>query len=149
MLMEIMRDMEIVWDDLIDAFENTDPELVYFLDRHTGEVFLLSLDHGGAPFWEEMQSDSSHYLSIPGFDYEQERLILHEFIKGVKSVNLRQVLERSFTGKLPYGRLDEILSFYPDEMEQLEALRETLTADRIRRWLEENDIFPPDTPQVG
>jgi hypothetical protein len=149
MLMEIMRDMEIVWDDLIDAFENTDPELVYFLDRHTGEVFLLSVDHMGAPFWEEMRSDSSRYLAIPGFDYEQERLVLHEFIKGVKSVNLRQILERSFTGKLPYGRLDEILSFYPDEMEQLEALRETLTADRIRRWLEENDIFPPDTPQAG
>lgn len=144
--MGVMRDMEIVWDELLDAFENPDPEMVYFLDRHTGEVFFVPVDYEDDAFWEEVESSSDRYLPIPGFDYEQERLLLHEFIKGVESANLRHILERAFVGKRPYGRLDEILSFYPEEMEQLAALKEALIADRIRRWLEEHDIFPPGEP---
>ena len=113
-LMELTQDVEIVWEDLLEAFENADPDLVYFLDRETGE--------------------------IPGLDYDQERLFLREFIRGVANQNLRIMLERAFIGKRPYGRLDDILSFYPEEMERLAALKEELINDRARRWLEEHDI---------
>ncbi|KAF0219474.1 MAG: hypothetical protein FD174_1934 [Geobacteraceae bacterium] len=140
--MGVMRDMEIVWDDLIDAFENADPDIVYFLDRLTGEIFFVPDDYEDEEFWEEVNANSDQFIQIPGFDYEQERLLLHEFIKGVTNSKLKNMLEKSFTGKRPYGRLDEILSFYPDEMERLTALKEDMTADRIRRWLEEHDIFP-------
>ncbi len=141
--MGVMRDVEIVWDDLIDAFENAEPDIVYFLDRLTGEVFSVPVDYEDEAFWEEVENSDDQYLEIPGFDYEQERLLLHEFIKGVTNDNLRDILERSFIGKRPFGRLDEILSFYPDELERLAALKEELVTDRVRRWLEEHDIFPP------
>jgi hypothetical protein len=141
--MGVMRDVEIVWDDLIDAFENPDEELVYFMDRLTGEIFFVTSDYEDDAFWEEVENNSDQYLQIPGFDYEQERLLLHEFIKGVANGKLKNMLEKAFSGQRPYGRLDEILSFYPDEMERLSALKEEMTADRIRRWLEEHDIFPP------
>lgn len=137
-----MRDMEIVWDDLIDAFENADPDVVYFLDRLTGEIFLVPENYEDEEFWEEVNANSDQFIQIPGFDYELERLLLHDFIKGVTNDKLKNMLEKSFTGKRPYGRLDEILSFYPEEMERLTALKEEMAADRIRRWLEEHDIFP-------
>ena len=54
---------------------------------------------------------------------------------------LKSMLQRAFTGMRPYGRLDEILSFYPEEMERLSALKEELLAEKIRHWLEEHDIF--------
>jgi hypothetical protein len=47
-------------------------------------------------------------------------------------------------GRLPYGKLDEILTFYPEEEERLEAIKEEMTTSRIRRWLEENDIYFSD-----
>jgi len=140
--MGVMHELEIVWDDLLDGFENTDPELVYFLDRLTGEVFFVPVDYEDAAFWEEVEANDQ-YLQIPGFDYEQERLLVHEFIKGITNGDLKEILERTFVGKRPYGRLDEILSFYPDEMEKLAAIKEQIIADRIRDWLEEHDIFPP------
>jgi Uncharacterised protein family (UPF0158) len=139
--MGVMREMEIVWDDLLDGFENTDPELLFFLDRNTGEVFSVPVDYEDDSFWEEVEN-SDQFLLIPGFDYDQERLLLHEFIKSVTNDRLKDILERSFVGKRPYGRLDEILSFYPDEMERLAALKEEIVSDRIRHWLEEHDIFP-------
>ena len=136
-----MRELEIVWDDLLDGFENTDPEIVYFLDRDSGEVFFVPVDYEDDAFWEEIEN-SDQFLQIPGFDYDQERLLLHEFIKGVANEKLKGILERAFVGKRPYGRLDEILSFYPEEVEKLTALKEELISNRIRHWLEEHDIFP-------
>lgn len=146
--MAVMHDVEIVWDDLLDGFENADPEIVFFLDRNTGEVFSVPVDYEDDAFWDEMENNPEQFLQIPGFDYDQERLLLHEFIKGVGNGKLKAILERAFVGKLPYGRLDEILSFYPEEMERLSALKEELIADRIRHWLEEHDIFPGDEEGV-
>lgn len=140
--MAVMHDVEIVWDDLLDGFENTDPEILFFLDRDTGEVFSVPVDYEDEAFWEEVENNDDQFLQIPGFDYEQERLLLHEFIKGVTNGNLRLVLERAFVGKLPYGRLDEILSFYPEELERLSAMKEEIIAERVRHWLEEHDIYP-------
>lgn len=139
--MGTMRELEIVWDDLLDGFENTDPEIVYFLDRDSGEVFFVPVDYEDDAFWEEIEN-SDQFIQIPGFDYDQERLLLHEFIKGVANEKLKSILERAFVGKRPYGRLDEILSFYPEEVETLTALKEELISNRMRHWLEEHDIFP-------
>jgi hypothetical protein len=139
--MGFMRDVEIIWDDLIDAFQNADLETTYFLDRETGEIFSVPIDYEDDDLWEELEMDGERYLRIPGFDYEQERLLLNEFIKGVTSESLKSLLERSLTGKYSYGRLDEILSFYPEEKERLTALKEEFIAERIRNWLEVNDIF--------
>ena len=139
--MVVMREVEIIWEDLVDAFENTDPDIVYFLDRDTGEVFFVPVDYEDEDFWEEMEENDDQYLEIPGFDYEQERLLLHTFIKKVPNAKLRNILERSFIGKRPFGRLEDILAFYPEEMERLLVLKEELTNDRVRRWLEEHDIF--------
>jgi hypothetical protein len=139
--MDVTQDVEIVWEDLLEAFENTDPDLVYFLDRDTGEIFFVPVDYEDEAFWEELENNPEQFLEIPGLDYDQERLLLREFIKGVTNENLRNMLERAFVGKRPYGRLDDILSFYPDEMERLAAQKEELINDRVRRWLEEHDIF--------
>jgi hypothetical protein len=141
--MGFMRDVEIIWDDLLDAFQNDDLETMYFLDRETGEIFV-PVDYEDDDFWDELELNSDRYLQIPGFDYEQERLLLNELIKGVTSDSLKNLLVRSLTGKYSYGRLDEILSFYPEEKERLTALKEELIADRIRNWLEVNDIFLSD-----
>jgi len=140
--MGVMREVEIVWDDLLDGFENSDPEIVYFLDRDTGEVFFVPVDYEDDAFWEEVENNTDQFLPIPGFDYDQERQLLHEFIKGVTNTKLKSILERTFVGKLPYGRLDEILSFYPEEMERLSALKDEIITTRVRHWLEEHDIYP-------
>ena len=78
-MMNMMRAVELVWDDLLDAFENTDPDIVYFLDKNSGEIFFVPIDYEDDDFW--------------------------------------------------------------DEMERLSVLKEQLTNDRVRSWLEEHDIF--------
>ena len=78
------------------------------------------------------------------YDYEQERILLAGFIKGLENETLRELLERNFSGRSTYGRLDDILAFYPDEQEQWAAYRENQLTSRIKTWLEEHDIYPTD-----
>lgn len=138
-----MRDVDIIWDELLDAFENEDKDLVYLLDRLSGEIYLVPADYDDEGFWRDVEANSDQYLPIPGFDYGQERLLLHEFIQGIENEHLKEMLNRAYGGKLPYGKVEEILSFYPDEMEHLQALRESHLTERIRQWLEEHDLFSP------
>ena len=144
--MSSMKDMEIVWDDLLEAFENPDSDLVYFLDKETGEVFSVPSDYEDDAFWEDVEANEDRYLHIPGYDYNQERLLLHEFIKGVANETLKAMLIKSFVGKPSYGRLDEIISFYPEEMERLHTVKEELLTSKMGQWLEEHDIYPSDKP---
>ncbi len=141
-MMGALRDVEIVWDDLLDAFRNRDGETIYFLDRETGEVFSVPVDYEDDAFWEEVESDAERFIEINGADYEQERHVIHEFIRGIADSGLKNILEKSFTGNRLFGRLDEILSFYPEEHKRLAELQEDMLSERIRHWLEEHDIYP-------
>ncbi|NJD91709.1 MAG: hypothetical protein FIA91_09375 [Geobacter sp.] len=141
--MGVAREMEIVWDELIDAFLNSDPEMVYFLDRATGEIFFVPDDYDDESFWQEIEASDERYLQIPGADYEQERLLLHEFIRSLPEGSLKLLLQRTFAGNSSYGKMDEIQSFNPDELETFFALKDEMVNIRIRAWLEEHDIYPP------
>jgi len=139
--MGVMRDVEISWEDLLEAFENTDSHTVYFLDRESGEVFSVPDDYEDGSFWEEVEFQEDRYLPVPSFDVEQERALLNEFIKVTTDENLKELIEKGLFGRLPAGQLDEILSFYPEEKERLYALKEEMVTARIKQWLEEKDIF--------
>jgi len=142
--MHAMRNLEIVWEELMQAFENTDPELTYFLDRETGEVFSVPTDYDDDPFWDEVESQEERFLEIPCFDYSQERQLVHRFIQGIANDGLKAMLVKAFVGKQSHGRLNEILSFYPEEFERFQAVREELLTGKAGQWLEEHDIYPPD-----
>ncbi|GAM10144.1 hypothetical protein OR1_02432 [Geobacter sp. OR-1] len=141
--MGVLRDVNIIWDELLDAFENTDPDVVYILDRISGEIYLVPSDYDDDRFWQDVATNNEQYLPIPGFDYSQERLLLHEFIQKVENVHLKEMLGRAFAGKIPYGKVEEILSFYPEEMDELESLRDNMLSKRVKQWLEEHDLYSP------
>uniref|UniRef100_A0A831XCZ2 Uncharacterized protein n=1 Tax=Geobacter metallireducens TaxID=28232 RepID=A0A831XCZ2_GEOME len=139
--MGFTRDVEIVWDDLLEAFDNPDQGVLFFLDRETGEIFAVPADYEDEEFWHDLEASGERFIPIPGFDYDQERLLLHEFIRGVGNDGLKRMLEKAFDGRRPYGKLDEILSFYPEEFDRFMAMKEEIISQRIRRWLEEHDLF--------
>ena len=139
--MGVAREMEVAWDELIDAFLNDDPQLLFFLDRVTGEVFFVPDDYEDEAFWQQVNANPDQFLLIPGFDYDQERLLVHEFIKSLPDKGLKSVLERTFVGKNSYGKVEEILSFYPDELEAFFSLKDEMFNNKIRSWLEEHDIY--------
>jgi hypothetical protein len=89
-----------------------------------------------------VERESLRYLRIPLFDYERERLLVHDFIRGMDEGPLRNLLLASFAGQSPYGRIEEILSFFPEEYERLVILKENVLHELIRGWLGEHELLP-------
>lgn len=138
--MGVMRDSDILWDELVDAFANTDAEVIFFFDRETREVFFVPADYEDEAFWEDVERQSNRYLRIPSFDYECERLLIHNFINTLPDLQLRGFLAGAFAGRNVFGRIEEILSFYPEEYERLSILKEKALSDIIRSWMGEHDL---------
>jgi hypothetical protein len=133
--------MQILWDDLLDAF-SSDEESIYFLDRETGEVFFVPTGYEDGDFWSEVGTQRQRYLRIPSFDYEQERYLVYEFIRQLDDSGLKGLLTQTFAGRSTFGRLDDILAFYPEEQERLVRMKDEVMSGRIKHWLEEHDLYP-------
>jgi hypothetical protein len=143
--MAFVHNVEIVWDELIDAFSSGQGNRVYFLDNQTGEIFFVPTTLEDEEFWRQMESNRERYLEIPRFDYSVERQIMTSFVGAIEDNGLKSLLGGSLAGKKPYGNMNEILSFFPDELERLKEIKDEFLTSRVKHWLEINNLFTIET----
>ncbi len=117
--MAFVHNVEIVWDDLMDAFTSGQGDRVYFLDRVTGEIFFVPSALDDEEFWRQVENNRERFLEIPRFDYGVERQIMSGFIGAIEDTGLKRLLDGSLVGRKPYGKLNDIISFFPEEQERL------------------------------
>jgi hypothetical protein len=139
--MAFVHNVEIVWDDLLDAFTSGQGDRVYFLDRMTGEIFFVPSALDDEEFWRQLEHNQERFLEIPRFDYGIERQMMSGFIGAIEDTGLKRLLDGSLVGKKPYGKLNDILSFFPEEQERLLEIKDEFLASRVKHWLEENNLF--------
>ena len=139
--MAVVHNVEIAWDELMDAFASGTGDRIYFLDRFTGEVFFVSSTLEDEEFWRQVETNRERFLEIPRFDYSSERQIMNGFIGSIKNGDLKKLLCGSLAGNRPYGNINDILSFYPDEHEKLLEMKDEFVTSRVKYWLEENNLF--------
>jgi len=143
--MAFVHNVEIVWDELIDAFSSGQGNRVYFLDNQTGEIFFVPTTLEDEEFWRQMEINRERYLEIPRFDYSVERQIMTSFVGAIEDNGLKSLLGGSLAGKKPYGNMNEILSFFPDELERLKEIKDEFLTSRVKQWLEINNLFTIET----
>lgn len=139
--MAIVHNVEIVWDELMDAFTSGQSDRVYFLDRYTGEVFFIPSAQENDELWRQMETGKDRFLEIPRLDYGIERQLLSGFVNAVQEKEVKGLLSGLLAGRGPYGKVNDILSFFPDEEERLMAMKDEFLAKRVNTWLEENNLF--------
>lgn len=142
--MAFVHNVEIVWDDLLDAFTSGQGDRVYFLDRMTGEIFFVPSALDDEEFWRQLEHNQERFLEIPRFDYGIERQMLSGFMGAIQDNGLKRLLDGSLLGKKPYGKLNDILSFFPEEQERLLEIKDEFLTSRVKNWLEENNLFAGD-----
>lgn len=143
--MAFVHNVEIVWDELIDAFSSGQGNRVYFLDNQTGEIFFVPSTLEDEDFWRQMETNRERYLEIPRFDYSVERQIMTSFVGAIEDSGLKSLLGGSLAGKKPYGNMNDILSFFPDELERLKEIKDEFLTSRVKLWLEINNLFTIET----
>lgn len=147
--MPAVHNVEISWEDLLAAFTNGEMDRVYFLDRFTGEIFFISSSDEGHDFQQQMDKNRGRFLEIPPFDYGIERQIMSGFVASIEDAYLKNLLSSSLAGKKPYGKTEDILSFFPQEEERLLFLKDQFLSSRLKVWLEENNLFTVDAAMQG
>ena len=140
----MIHSVAIAWDDLLGAFSNMEQDRVYFFDRMTGEIFFVGTDSGDS-FWDQLEQQQGRFLEIPYLDSAAERTLLNTFLASQSNTELRSLLDHALSGRPPYARPADILSFFPDEELQLAELRDTFLSNRVKSWLEENELFSLST----
>lgn len=146
--MATFHSVEISWEDLLAAFTSGQLDKAYYLDRLTGEIFFVpSSDNNEVR--QQLQNNGERFLEIPPFDYRSERQIVTEFVAQICEQELRELLNRSLAGRKPFGKIEDILSFYPHEEERFALLKDQFLSLRLKNWMEENNLFTADTVLHG
>ncbi len=130
----------IVWDELIQAF-GAQNNRIYFLDNLTGELFFVPSSLDDDEFWRQMEIHRERFLRIPGYDYGVELQVMTGFIAAVEDRGLKRLLADAVKGKKPFGNINDILSFFPEENARYSKIRDEFLTSRVRQWLEVNNIF--------
>jgi len=143
--MGFTHNVEISWDALLNAFTNGPGDHIYFLDKMTGEIFFVSAAMNDDDFWRHIETNQERFLEIPHFDLRIEKKIMSDFIGTIKDADLKNLIDAFQSTLKPYGNLDEILEFFPEEQEKLTALKDDFLSRRMKKWLEENNLFTVET----
>ena len=143
--MALVHNVEIIWDELLNAFTSEQVDRVYFLDRQSGEIFNVPSALDDENFWRQMETNQERFLEIPSFDYGTERKIMSDFIGAVQDTMLKDILCGSLIGRKPHGDINEILSFFPNELERFQEMKDEFLTTRVKQWLETNNLFTMET----
>jgi hypothetical protein len=139
--MAFVHNVDIVWEELLDAFTREGEDRVYFLDRMTGEIFFVPVALDDDNFWRQVENNRERFLEIPRNDYGSERYLISGFIGAIEDEELKRLLNNTLEGKKPFGKLHEILSFFPEEEDRLMEIKDEFFAIRLKNWLEENNLY--------
>jgi hypothetical protein len=145
--MASIHSVEISWEDLLGAFTSGQPDKTYYLDRLTGEIFFIPSTSESSDVRLQLQGNGERFLEIPPFDYRSERQITSEFVAMTADQELKNLLQTALAGRKPYGKIEDILSFYPHEEERFALLKDQFLSNRLKIWMEENNLFTADALQ--
>jgi Uncharacterised protein family (UPF0158) len=147
-----------VLDDLIDALEEQSDSLFSFLDRHTGEVFLISEESlalteadpetiAMLPDWQKEEAvravlieTTDRYLALPDQFEVNEWNIMNEFSHEVKRDDIRTSLLQAVQGNHPFRRFKDQIANH-NLWEDWNRFRRHAFGEIIRDWSEENGII--------
>lgn len=147
--MAMIHSVEISWEDLLGAFTSGQSDKAYYLDRLTGEIFSVPSTPDSNDVLQQLKDNGERFLEIPPFDYRSERQIVAEFVAQIADADLKKLLQTSLAGRKPFGKIDDILSFYPDEEERYTLLKDQFLSNRLKTWLEENNLFTANSVLQG
>jgi hypothetical protein len=142
--MATIHSVEISWEDLLGAFTSGQLDKAYYLDRLTGEIFFIPSTPDNNEVRQQLLNNGERFLEIPPFDYRSERQIATEFVEQIADPELSTLMHNSLAGRRPYGKIDDILSFFPHEEERYTLLKDTYVSTRLKNWMEENNLYTAD-----
>jgi hypothetical protein len=153
------KPIKVDWDELEAAFDNSDPELLHYLDRITGHVLLegegeedsferdeTSYDRGGAT--ARARPEDTTRVRVPTLTTEQKLEWVGRFVDD--SPDLDPEVSANLAGALvtdnPVHSVLEVLNANPEVKESWYLYRTERLHETVERWVEEQEIVVSTPP---
>ena len=122
---------------LVSAFDEMDPGKVYFIDRKTGVITLVTLeDKSGLERMKKMLvTEPGRFTQVPKTDARQNMTELEQFIALVHDPKLKEALKRTLVSHRPFREFRDILDTKIKEKREWDAFHRKTLEDRALRFL--------------
>jgi hypothetical protein len=152
------KSIKIDWDELESAFDNKNEELVYYLDRVTGQVVLEGEGEDDFDDDEDMIDDVSSpdvsarndytriYIEPP--DSVELLAWMRDFLRNVDDLEaeIRSRLEEAVDAPEPVPAIREILDEAAEVRDRWFGYRSDRLHEAMEAWLDTNEVSPTDAP---
>jgi len=152
------KSIKIDWDELESAFNNRNEELVYYLDRVTGQIVLEGEGEDDFDDDEEMlddltaqeapqRSDSTRlYIEPP--DTDELIAWMYDFLEDAVELDsdVRERLTEAVDEPEPVTAVRAILDENPEVRDHWYGYRSSRLHENIEAWLDANEIGVVDPP---
>ncbi len=158
-----LRRLQIDLIELEVAFDNSSPDMSYYLDLETGSVVLVTseaihalqdedeedVESGKASDWfqnaiddaRRVAADDVRYVVIPSPNAAEEYDSMRDFIATVANESLRERLWGAIQGGA-FRRFRDVLLDYPDERQRWFEFEQECDMQHILDWLADEGIEP-------
>ena len=143
--------IKIDWDELESAFDNKNEELVYYLDRVTGQVVL---EGEGEDDFDDLSSSESPtrndstriYVESP--DSVELLAWMRDFVRDTEDLDaeIRGKLQEAVKAPEPVPAIRQILNDAAEIRDRWFAYRSDRLHEAMNAWLDTNDISPVARP---
>lgn len=138
-----MGGIRIDWSFLETAFESHAPDMSSWLQRDTGETFLVT---DATPPTERARVDGAGWIKVEPVPSREQYRMMERFIETVAHAQLKERLQDSIVGKGAFRRFKDTISRFPDERKRWFAFRDVLLHRHILEWLTEQQLEVLEMP---
>lgn len=122
---------------LMQALDEVNPGKVYFVDRQTGQITLVTLEDKVT--FEKMKkmlaTDPGRFSQVPKNDTRQNMAELEGFIAQVHDPKLKEILKRALTSHKPFREFQDALQTKIKEKREWEAFHKKSLEERADRFI--------------
>ncbi len=142
-----LRDIEVDFEALEDAFENNAAEVHSYLHLGTGLVLRLVDGVADTALRQRVASDTNYLRVEPVHSREQYRW-LERFIEVVESADMRSRLQAAIDGKGAFRRFKDVLMSTTLERESWYIFRRERLHALMQSWLESHGFHAIPRPPL-
>lgn len=136
-----LRDVQVDWEALEDAFENNAPEVHSYLQTRTGEVLRVVDGIADPEMHARIAADATYMRVEPVSSREQYRW-MERFIQMVEDRELRTSLTRAIDGKGAFRRFKDALMSQSAARERWFVFRSERLRVFMEAWLGAHALRP-------
>ena len=137
--------MELVdFDDLMMALETAEGMMEWYLDKETGDIFMLAdeseRDDMDSEYVEKMEEDPDRFVYIEPIPSYESYQVMESFIDSLPEGEAKNMLNKAISMRKPFRNFKDTLCDYPEIREKWFKFQEDIMFKKANDWLEDENI---------